>query len=136
MAHHDGGSVERDGAESADRRPLFEIQRAEPSEIWGSHVAVRPRSQGVGLGGDKGGEIPRSRDHGATVPSTPVRFLLLPQHPYPGGLGNNKLRLRDGGGNGGGNATSEKGTRRELVTSCVRSKTSVYYMIREMATLI
>jgi hypothetical protein len=77
-------------------------------EIWGPQCL---RSQSTGLGvGDKGVEIQRSRDHGATVPSTPVHFVLLPQHPYPSGLGNNKLRLRDGGmEETGGNATSEKG---------------------------
>ena len=54
-----------------------------------SGVPTVPAGYGArvpGWEGDKGGEIPRSRDHGATVPSTPVRFLLLPQHPYPGGL--------------------------------------------------
>ena len=91
-------TLEGDGAESADRWPLFEIRGQAgktPGEIWGPQCL---RSQSAGLGvGDKGVEIQRSRDHGATVPSTPVRFVLLPQHPYPGGLGNNKLRLRDGG---------------------------------------
>lgn len=45
------GALERDGAETADRRPLFEIKRADPSEIWGSYCPSRLRSQSAGLGG-------------------------------------------------------------------------------------
>jgi hypothetical protein len=108
-----------------------------------SGVPTVPPGYGARVPGwedDKGGEIPRSRDHGATVPSTPVRFLLLPQHRCPGGLGNNKLRLRDGGWREtGGNATSEKGTRPLMMRTGHRLRAieeQCTYMIREMATSI
>ena len=85
----------------------------------------------------------RSQDHAITGPPfqvLPSASFCFPSIHILADFGNNKLRLRDGGGREtGGNATSEKGTRplmmrtghqlRAIEEQCI-------YMIREMATSI
>ena len=89
MTKHDG--EEHWGMQTGPKAPTDGRRLKLKGHLVRSGVPAGPtalRSQAAGLReGDKSREILRSRDHGATIPSAPVRFLLLPQHPYSGGLG-------------------------------------------------
>ena len=68
-----GGS---DGAESADRRLWFEIRRADPGEIWGSHCPSQATEPEYRAG--RAIRVDRSQDHAITGPP----FQVLPSASF------------------------------------------------------
>ena len=120
----------------------LKLKGSDPSEIWGSHHLFHQATEPECRAGRETIRVERSQDHAITGPP----FQVLPSisfsfpsssSPYPVGLGNNKLRLRDGGwreSGGGGKCNKRKGMRAGHQLSLIEGE--CIYMIREMATLI